>query len=83
MIEEKQAIAGVNILEELKKAAIEHIDVPGFTEDLMDKIVLQALKNIVASTENTIDDAIAGVLGPLLIAEVNKLVKQAWEGLEK
>lgn len=79
---EQKAIAGLDVGEILKLALVERVDVPGFASDLMNGLVLQALINISKDTENTIDDAIVGVVGPLLVNEVNKLVAEQWGKLK-
>ena len=79
--EVEQAIAGLDVGAVVKSAVLKRVDAPGLVGDLMSGLVLQALLNISKDTENSIDDAIVGVVGPLLVNEVNKLVADAWGNL--
>lgn len=68
----------VELLKSLKK----NINVPGMAEDLIDQILGQALKNLVASTPNVVDDILVASIYPLLSSEVKKLIKEKWDSIQ-
>ena len=64
----------LNIKNAALKAVVEAIDLKKLASSLVDNVVEQALKNVVASTENSFDDMALAALWPSLEKEVKKLI---------
>ncbi len=61
---------------EALKVLAESVDLKKLANGLMIKVVGQALDNVVAKTENTLDDSMKAMLWPLLEEEVKKQVDE-------
>lgn len=68
-------------VEILKQIIKERLDVPGFVNDVVDRIAEPALRDAVAKSENKIDDVLVGALYPLVEAELKKQFLGVWDGL--
>jgi len=75
--EKKQAA----LKDDLLNLVIEHIDVPGLLNGVIDEILEPALLDAVAQSENKIDDLIVAALYPVLEAEVKKQIQKIWDGI--
>lgn len=63
------------------KLAVKHFDVPGFVGEVISGPVDMALDKLVKDTELPFDDMMKAALFPVLVAEINKLMKAEWEKL--
>lgn len=68
---------------DLKEILKDRLDVPGLLGDLMDEVAKPALDKAVASTDNTIDDALMLALYPALSAALKDEAQKIWDKLLK
>lgn len=59
------------IIEILKK----RVDVAGIAEDMIEKVLEEALKKVVADSSNKLDDMLMASIYPILKVEMKKLIK--------
>ena len=61
--------------EKLKKILIASIDLKGLANGLVDEVLEEALKKIVADSSNTVDDMLMAAIYPVLEAELKKVIE--------
>lgn len=62
--------------EELLKILINNINLKGIATDLIDNVIEEALKKVVADTATTFDDMAMAALYPVLEVEIKKLIEE-------
>jgi acetyl-CoA carboxylase alpha subunit len=62
--------------EKLLPILVESIDLKKLANGIIDEVIEEALKKVVADSSNTIDDMVMASLWPLLEKEVKKLVEE-------
>ena len=66
------------VIDKLKKAAHDKIDVPGFMGAALDDAVMPALKAAAEKTSTKLDDMALAAMGPILADELKAAVKGLW-----
>lgn len=61
---------------ELIKALVESIDLKSLANAIVDNVIEEALKKVVADSANTIDDIVMASLWPLLEKEVKQMIEE-------
>lgn len=61
----------------IKKILVESIDLKKLSFALVDEALEPALKEVVANSENKIDDALVEIIYPVLEAELKKKLEEA------
>jgi len=61
--------------DELLKTLIECIDLKKLANGIVDNVIEEAIKKVVADSANTIDDMAVAALWPLIEVEVKKLIE--------
>lgn len=59
-----------------------NMNVPGLVEDLLDEVLRDALKEVVADTQNTLDDSILEVAYPLITPILKRRLQEKWDELK-
>lgn len=62
--------------EKLLKLVAESVDLKKLATGIIDEVIEEALKKVVADSSNTIDDMVMAALWPLLEKEVKELVEE-------
>ena len=65
-----------------KKLVVESIDLKGLANGIVDEVIEESLKKVVAKSSNTFDDMAMAALWPVLEAEIKKLIEEELD-LEK
>jgi hypothetical protein len=61
---------------ELMKTLVECIDLKKLANGIVDDVIEEALKKVVADSANTVDDMAVAALWPLVEIEVKKLIEE-------
>lgn len=67
--------------EKLVKLLLESIDLNGLAAGLIDEILEEALKKVVADSSNTMDDMLMAAIYPVLEKELKEKIKELVDGL--
>lgn len=62
--------------EKVLKVLAQSIDLKGLANGLIDEVIEEALKKVVADSSNTFDDMAMAALWPVLEKEVKKMVEE-------
>lgn len=62
--------------EKLFKILVKSIDLKALANGLIDEVIEESLKKVVADSSNTIDDVVMAALYPLLEAEAKRLIDE-------
>ena len=62
--------------EELLKVLVSSIDLKKMATGLIDEVIEEALKKVVADSSNPIDDMVMATLWPVLEKEIKKLIEE-------
>ncbi len=68
--------------DKLLKILVQSIDLKGLANALVDEVIEESLKKVVADSANTFDDMALAALWPMLESEVKKLIEDKLD-LEK
>lgn len=61
---------------ELLEVLVKSVDLKKLANGIIDEVIEEALKKVVADSKNTFDDMAMGALWPVLEVEVKKLVEE-------
>ena len=67
--------------EQLLKALLDNINLEGMAFDIIDNVLEDALKRVVADSENTLDDMLMASIYPILEKEMKSLISEKLDGL--
>jgi NH3-dependent NAD+ synthetase len=71
------------LLDVVKTSVQVKINLVGLADGLVDEVLEPALKEVVANTQNTFDDAAMAMVYPTLEVELKKLYKTKLEAIQK